>query len=185
METPRTLFEYAFSTRTLNLGDRLEEGINPFTDAAVSYPIDDGMTDGEAAAVRAIFVSAGIEGPEPHQEGYAIYWSDGGSLRFRGPDLVKIRTGHRPNGFNIELLSVTTTPSLEALSIILDVARFGNLALFEVGNEAVRIVGRAPTGDELRRWPKAQTVESVSDLSDWLTRIVRPRKVTPYWWPQE
>ncbi len=164
--------EYSFYTHTLNFGDKVRTSTNPFTGETTRFPIDNGMTKEEIEAVQSIFDENGIDGPEPDFEGYAVYSDDGSSLRFRCNDL---HDGHSITGIPIELVSVALTD--EVLSIILDVARAGNLAFTSVTGEDVRTVDNVPTPLQLKRWPHAATIKSVADLRCWLTDIIGFREV--------
>lgn len=164
--------EYSFYTHTLNFGDKVRKGTNPFTGEATEFPIDDGMTDEEIEAIQDIFDEYEIDGPEPEFEGYAMYSDEGSSLRFRCNDLDDCDL---ITGIPIEL--VTPTLMDEMLSIILQVARAGNLAFTSVTGEDVRIVDCVPTAVQLRRWPDARTVNSISELRDWLINVIGSREV--------
>jgi len=159
--------EFSFYTHTCNFGDAVRTGTNPFTGETTEFPVDDGMTEDEIDAVQDIFDDNGIEGPEPEHEGYAVFSDDGSSIRFRCHDLD---AGDPITGIPIELVVPHLTD--EVLTIIMDVARAGNLALTSVTGEDVRLIEKQPDSTQLKRWPDAATIGSVADLRDWLNNVI-------------
>ena len=164
--------EYSFCAHTLNFGSIFRSVVNPFTGASVNMPIDRGMTDEEAKAVREVFKNNGIEGPEPELEGYATYGDNGSSLRFR---CQKFDTINSIIGLSMELVTPELTD--QYLSIILKVARSGNLALTSSTGEDVCVIDTQPNAVQLKRWPDAITIRSVVELRDWLENTIGYREV--------
>lgn len=168
-----THWAYGFLLHTCNLGDAVRTaGTNPFTGEAVVVPIDDGLSDDEIDALRDVFDENAIDGPEPEGEGYAVYGADGDSLRFR---CFTFDGDHSICDIAAEV--VVKQLSDDILTIILDVARAGNLALTSSVGDCVRIPGRRPDPKLLKRWPDAQPLSSISELRQWLQDSIGGRQV--------
>lgn len=172
------LYQYIFSARTLNLGNKVRRTTNPFTNEDVEYVVDRGLTSSEIAALQTVFRKNGVAGPEPHSEGYAVYGSGTRVLRFRCRDLETTTPKAPLSGMEIELTCVSLHPPDNALSVILEVARAGNLCLVE--GESARVFDELPTAEQLRRWPAARMIKSTAELLEWLIQVVRPREVLEY-----
>lgn len=167
-----THWEYIIYLHTCNLGDKSPSGTNPFTGEPVEYAIDRGLVYSELEAVRDVFDSNEIRGPEPNSEGYAIYGSGGDSLRFRCHSLDARET---IKGMTVEI--VVRHLSTATLETVLDVARAGNLALTSCVGDRIRIVDREPNVAELARWPDAESISSVHELRGWIEDTIGGRKV--------
>jgi hypothetical protein len=167
-----THWEYSFLLHTCNLGDAARTGRNPFTGEPVEFPIDDGLTDDEIDAIQDVFDENGIDGPEPDGQGYAVYGADGDCLRFRCNDLD---AGEPISGIAAE--AVVKELSDQILTVILDVARAGHLALTSSVGDCVRIPDRTPDAKLLKRWPDAQSLSSISELRQWFEDSIGGRQV--------
>jgi len=172
MTNELTHWEYSFLFHTRNLGDAARTGINPLTGNAIEFPIDNGLTDDEVDAIQNVFAENGIDGPEPDGEGYAVYGSDGEYLRFQCYDLE----GSAPIS-SIDGEAVVKQLTDSVLTIILDVARAGNLVLTSSVGDCVRIPDDSPTEILLNRWPDAESLSSVSELRRWLQETIGGRRV--------
>src|SRR4051812_3770295 len=62
-----------------NLSTRFRPGTNPFTGQAVRFPLDDGLTAGQRAAVRQILDDAGANEPDPDTY-RGVRCADGGAF---------------------------------------------------------------------------------------------------------
>jgi hypothetical protein len=167
-----THWEYVFGLHTCNLGHLARRGTNPFTGESVEFPIDNGLTSSELAAVKKVFDRHNVNGPEPDYEGFALYGSSGNSLRFRG---VEFDGNHAINGMEVEIIENTFSDT--TLAIVFDVAKAGNLALMSSVGDCVRIVDRPPDGALLARWPDAETISTVPEFRHWVQNVIGGRQV--------
>lgn len=166
--------EFTFCMHTCRLGNRMRKGTNPFTGAAVEFPIDDGLSMGERSALRAVFDTYGVEGPEPEFEGYALYLPGNGSVRLRGfPDLADAAAP--AIGLSVEI--VVEALSNDVLAFVLEVAREGNLALMSSTGKSVRLVTESKDPRVRMRWLDAALIATVADLRVWLEADVGSREV--------
>jgi hypothetical protein len=167
-----THWGYSFLLHTCNLGSQTRTSTNPFTGETVESTMDAGLTDDEINALQDVFDENGIDGPEPEGEGYAAYRAEGESLRFRCNDLDE---GEPIDGIAAEV--VVKQLSDELLTIILDVARAGNLVLTSSVGDCVRVPIRDPDHKLLQRWPDAVAVSSIAELRQWLQESIGGRKL--------
>ncbi|QDU79952.1 hypothetical protein Pla110_16740 [Polystyrenella longa] len=171
MELKSTHWSYSFGIHTSNLGDRYREGTNPFTGKTTRFPIDDGLTDSEIAAIKQVFKDNGFKGPEPDGDGYAIYGRDGSSLRFRFRDLD---SDPRCVSGTVEI--VVKKLNTKIIGFVLDVARAGNMVITNGVRDAL-VLDRDPDAQLKSRWPDAKKVSSVSELGNWITKTVFGHRV--------
>jgi hypothetical protein len=155
--------EYHFVLHTCNLGSKTKTVVNPFTRQELKVPLDDGLVERETEAVRKIFAQHAIEGPfkAGHVSGYSIYANDWVSLRC-------FELGGSTPVEGIDVFLTLSELTNEALELILELARDGNLALTSQLGKLVRIVGRHPTSEELARWPDAKKLSTTTELRNWL-----------------
>jgi len=164
--------EYSFQLFTLNLGTDVRAGKNPFTDQHIAFPVDDGLTDGQINAFQNTLDGYGFDGPGADHEGYALYRDDGGYLKFRSIDLG---SGDTLCNVSVELLVPVLTKDI--LFIIRDIVHAGEFALTSFTGEDARLISRSPTSAHLKRWPGITTLNSMSELREWLTETIGCRKL--------
>ncbi len=171
-----THWEYSFLMHTCNLGDQSGKATNPFTGETIEFPMDYGLTREEIDAIQDIFDENGVDGPDPDGEGYVMRRIQSESLRFLCYDL----DAAEPIAEIAVEVIVKDLPD-QVLTLILDVARAGNLALTSSVGDSVRIPGKKLSAEVKKRWPDAQSLSSISELRQWLQDSIGGRQVhVPY-----
>ena len=138
----------------------MRKAVNPFTGEAVTFPIDNGLTVGERAAVRVVLLSNGASEPDP--DGFR-------SVRLSDGTKVNVCTWHLDRegacpGLEIECYAAT--PS--AAAFVFELASEGNMTIGSTTDPAVvAAVSHAQAERVKARWPSVPVLRSPEDLLAW------------------
>ena len=156
--------EHELDLRTCNLGSEVKEAANPFTGDPWRVHIDDGLTDDERNAVRALLARVGASEPDP--DTYCqIRLSDGSRVNVA---IGTLNMAHPCVAFAVEFQSLSPAVA----EFVFSLAQAGNMTI-RATSTVVAVLSPATKVRVQERWPTAQVVGSPVELESWLRRGIR------------
>ena len=153
--------EFTVALFTANLGAAVRRSVNPFTKEPVEFPIDDGLTEPERAAVRSILSLHGASEPDPDGFRY-VRLADGTKANVGASHLD--REGTCP-GISIELNAASSC----AAAFVFELASKGNMYVGSSCYPAVNAAVSAEQAQRIRaRYPSVPVLQSATELLAWV-----------------
>ena len=167
------LREYSICALTRNLGDEISETTNPFTGEVIKSYIDKGLTSEERLALEELFDEVGLEMSDSEPGSYERGWGSQVCLTIRDLYLDK---EYPVRNFTLEVITDELTSDI--LSILMNIAKSGNLAFASCAGEDPCVVESSATDDEKSRWGEISVIIDNGALAGWLNNTLGFREVS-------
>jgi hypothetical protein len=156
----------SLALHTCNLGTAVRTGRNPFTGQLVEFPIDDGLTPAEKAAVIKLLTE--VRATPADEEGWrTVFLRDGSKINVSLG--VLFESDHPCVGCKVEFDPYSSI----AVSFIFTLAQIGNMSVgSSIDPNVVALVRPLPTERVAKRWPNATITTNPEQLEAWLRKCI-------------